>query len=414
MTDPTELSEGQLVDSGALPPDDFHGCIDRTQEVASYDIIPPSGLMERVAHEAEGLLVDREALSSAALALLAGNIVLQGPPGTGKSSLARALCRAFGAVAMGVTAHEDWSTLDVIGHQELTVDEAGAEHVVPVNGFFTEAALRCAGAVSRHFDAPDEPQAVWLLIDELNRAHPDKAFGELFTVLGTDETVPVTLTYQHEGNRNLVVPRRFRIIATINSVDKQFVNSLSQGIRRRFTFITIDIPGPRFEGEDWTSSDPWSSAAVREFHMVPRRAAHRIRRRLSSTDPEFDPMSFDQRVGLSSPSSIEAMVQLFEFAEKVRYASAGSGIPYLPIGTAQLIDTVELFLTHLHFAEPESTDRVRLMDWAISMKLAPLFDTDTIAPSDLLAFASALKPPFDAHTRRELQRILAEGLYYVP
>ena len=73
-----------------------------------------------------------------------------------------------------------------------------------------------------------------MLIDELNRAYIDRAFGELFSVLGTDEITPIVLPYQDEGNRVIVTPKRFRIIATINTLDRQFVNSLSQGLKRRF------------------------------------------------------------------------------------------------------------------------------------------------------------------------------------
>ena len=104
----------------------------------------------------------------------------------------------------------------------------------------------------KHFDTPSEPQAEWLLVDELNRAYLDKAFGELFTVIGTDELIPITLPHQRVGNRELVIPRRFRMIGTINSVDRQYVNSLSQAIRRRFTFVTVDIPTRRQSGENWS------------------------------------------------------------------------------------------------------------------------------------------------------------------
>src|SRR5206468_1431545 len=119
-------------------------------------------------------------------------------------------------------------------------------------------------------------QATWLLIDELNRAHPDKAFGELFSVLGADEPVDITLGYQQKGNDVLIVPRRFRIIATVNSIDKQFVNALSQGLRRRFTFLTFDIPPQRGANQQWGSD---ASLATREFAMVGTIAAQRAARR---------------------------------------------------------------------------------------------------------------------------------------
>ena len=145
-----------------------------------------------------------------------------------------------------MTAHEDWTVFDVVGRLELSITAERKEEIRPVNGFFTEAVIRCANNIVRHFDEPEEPQAEWLLIDELSRAHLDKAFGELFTVLGTDDLVPITLPHQKPGNRDLVIPRRFRIIATLNSVDRQFVNSLSQGLRRRFTRYPRHPGAPKY------------------------------------------------------------------------------------------------------------------------------------------------------------------------
>src|SRR5260370_19149150 len=122
-----------------------------------------------------------------------------------------------------------------------------------------------------HFDQPTEPQAEWLLIDEINRAHMDRAFGELFTVLGTDESIATTLPHQREGNRNLVIPKRFRIVATLNSFDRQFVNNLSQAIRRRFTFITVNIPDKPPDGA--ASGKASNHLAIQEHKILLERAA---------------------------------------------------------------------------------------------------------------------------------------------
>jgi 5-methylcytosine-specific restriction protein B len=261
----SEASAQDLIKNHAMWPDDFHDCIPRIAEVANLDLDIPADLTERIAKAAETLLVDAAFLDECAAALIAGNVVLQGPPGTGKSTLARALADAFNVELVSVTAHDDWSTFEVIGRQELRVDDHNNEEIVPINGHFTEAVIRCAGSIPSHTDNPTKRQATWLLVDELNRAHPDKAFGELFSVLGADEPVDITLGYQVKGNDVLVVPRRFRIIATVNSIDKQFVNALSQGLRRRFTFLTFDVPPRRGAGELWGSND---SLATREFSVV--------------------------------------------------------------------------------------------------------------------------------------------------
>ena len=272
----SEHSAADLMENGAMSPDDFHDCIPRISEVADFDLLVSSDLDEKISREAEGLLVDPSLLRQCAAALTAGNVVLQGPPGTGKSTLARALARAFNSELTSVTAHEEWSTFEVVGRQELRVSDSGAEEIVPVNGHFTEAVIECAGKIPKHLDDERNPQATWLLIDELNRSNPDRAFGELFSVLGSDEPVRISLSHQTKGNDVLVVPRRFRIIATVNSIDSQFVNGLSQALRRRFSFLTLDIPPQRQDGEEFGSG---SGLAAQEFSVVINAAIDRVTRR---------------------------------------------------------------------------------------------------------------------------------------
>lgn len=405
----TNVAESTLVEQGAIPPEDFHDFIERTDEVAAWELEIQPDMETRLARFAAELLIAPELLRAAAAALSAGHLVLQGPPGTGKSSLARVLCRAFMADRYEVTAHEDWTTFEVIGRQELRVSDRG-EEIMPVNGHFTEAAIRCAGQIVRHFDHPDEPQATWLIVDELNRAHIDKAFGELFTVLGTDEVVPITLPHQRAGNRVLVTPRRFRVIATLNSIDRQFVNSLGQGLKRRFTFLTVDVPPHRRAGEVWGSDHEGASLASREFTVVVRRAARNVARRTAPDDADRRATEYVELVNGPARPHVEA---LFSLAETVRYAGRNSQQPFLPIGTAQLIDTVELFLTRTVVERLDPAAAESAMDWAASVKLSPLFDTDAIRPEDLERFADALREPFDGLMRRELCTIVAAGQYAV-
>jgi len=407
-----EVKEDELVEDGALPPDDFHESIERIQEVAGYDIEIPEDLIERLNQAAEHLLIPAETLLSAMTALLTGHLILQGPPGTGKSSLARALCRAFNCSVLPVTANENWSSFEVIGRQELRITKDG-ETIVPVNGFFTEAVVRCASAIVRHFDEPSEPQAEWLLIDELNRSHVDKAFGELFTVLGTDELVPITLSHQAMGNRELITPKRFRIIATLNSIDRQFVNSLGQGLKRRFTFITIDVPSPLKSEENWSDDNVNASQASREFLIVQRKAAERIAKRLALGDEQKYQDHQKALLDLLRNQSKKALEALFTLVATVRYADAGSKAPFLPIGTAQMIDVAELFMTRAYMENAEENQLLTLIDWAVSIKLAPLFDADTVNVAELDDFAKALPEPFNHLTRKEIQQIVAAGLYFV-
>lgn len=407
------VNEETLIEQGAIPPTEFHDKIERIREIAEYDIDAPDDLTTRLERATDGLLIAPDTLKAAAAALRVGHLILQGPPGTGKSSLARALCEAFHVSSLPVTAHEDWTVFDVIGRLELRLSNDRKEEILPVNGYFTEAVVRCANSIVRHFDEPTEPQAEWLLIDEINRAHMDRAFGELFTVLGTDAAIPTTLPHQREGNRNLVIPKRFRIVATLNSFDRQFVNNLSQAIRRRFTFITVNIPDRRPAGTVWTSTAAPIPLALQEYTIVIERAASRIAKRLTSLDTSKTAgMLKNIRERLRGPLAA-LMASLFDLIERVRYAGPDQRIPHLPIGTAQIIDTVELFMLKVLQDDLADVDAGTALDWAVSVKVVPLFDSDVVAPEALKEFASTLTSPFDKYTKREFLNILAAGMHFV-
>ena len=407
------VNEESLVEQGAIPPTEFHDKIERIREIADYDIDAQADFAKRLEKATEGLLIAPETLKAAAAALRVGHLILQGPPGTGKSSLARALCEAFHVSAFPVTAHEDWTVFDVIGRLELRLNSERKEEIKPVNGYFTEAVIRCANSIVRHFDEPTEPQAEWLLIDEINRAHMDRAFGELFTVLGTDAALPTTLPHERDGNRNLVIPKRFRIVATLNSFDRQFVNNLSQAIRRRFTFITVNIPDKRPGGVAWTSTSAPVPLALQEYSVVIERAAGRVAKRLTSLDTSKTAGVLKSiREKLKGPLA-PLMANLFDLVERVRYAGPDQKIPHLPIGTAQLIDTVELFMLRVVQDDVANAEAGSILDWAVSVKIVPLFDSDVVAPEALKEFAATLTSPFDKQTKREFLNILAAGMHFV-
>ena len=165
------------------------------------------------------------------------HIMLYGPPGTGKTTLARHIASSLpGGQWTLVTGSSDWSSQDIIGGYQPVGD--GNVDFVP-------------GILLRDFDRP-------FIIDELNRCDIDKVIGPLFTVLSGQQT---TLPYRTDikdknSSPYAILPRpnatasehefapgpAWRIIATINSIDKASLYQMSYALSRRFGWVYVDAP----------------------------------------------------------------------------------------------------------------------------------------------------------------------------
>ena len=169
------------------------------------------------------------------------HIILYGPPGTGKTTLAGLISnKLFSCESRFETAVADWTPFETIGGLRLTVID-GQESLQPELGVITEAIVACLNRIGEQAFADSGPQGVWLVLDEMNRANMDAAFGQVFTAL--DQRHPeVSLPFFDAARRRLTVPKRFRIIGTMNTYDKNFLFRLSYALTRRFALIPVDVP----------------------------------------------------------------------------------------------------------------------------------------------------------------------------
>lgn len=368
---------------------DFEDDYSQTQSLVdvplrSGDVDMISAEASRMTEEGDLLFPDQETLIRRIVSgLLAGHIILAGPPGTGKTTLAKLMAEAFDCTYRVETATADWSTYDVIGGLQPKLNSDSpvvTETIAPWQGHVTRAVLECARNVALNQEDPTNhsQQAHWLVIDEFNRSEIDKAIGGLYTVLGGGSAESLKLWFEQEPAKHEVwIPGRFRIIATLNSVDTSYVYRFSQGLTRRFRQIYVGVPSQDQVPEEM------------------KRATNQALQWLSQTYPDgLDSAAVRSRVEAAT-DKLAGVISLLRYGDD---AVAG-----WPIGTAQVVDVLREVALHAR----GDSDLQPHLDMALADLIVPQMGDLTATQLDSFeaAFTNGGSYADFARTRRALALI---------
>lgn len=369
-----ELNKIEQYNKGAIFPSNYDETYIATKHISKEPLAIPNDVSEKLkkAIDAKNLYFgDDTVLNEILIGIIKGNIILQGPPGTGKTTLAKILCDVFNTSSTEITAISDWTTYDTIGGIQPTVDENGNETFDGKNGLIVNAILKSCNTILQNKNPDNEEnnvQADWLIIDELNRCEIDKVFGDLFTAFGNDDVSiekKISLWFHKNPNKKeLYIPNKFRIIGAMNNTDKDFVFNISQGLSRRFTFITILPPN-----EQHFSNEIENAKKISEEKAL---------KKLSGFKYNIDTTVFNNILTSSEFKNADNLINLL--LKQIRYNHEGDD-SYLgfQLGTAQIIDLYEsIFIALIVTNYNQSSDKNNLItdiiDSQISNKIIPQLD----------------------------------------
>lgn len=343
-----------------------------TQHVQTPELKLPTAdeLERRITQATEQLLIDPSIVRQMYYALASGkHVILYGPPGTGKTTLAREVARHVFEVETSIrTASADWTTFDTIGGIRVRSTEEGFEAFEPSDGCITEAILNCCNCIMADNTTGGKAQASWLILDELNRAKIDYILGDMFTAM--DEGTCIALDYYRGSskpeNTVLYIPRRFRIIGTMNTYDKNYLFRLSYALIRRFAFVYVPVP----------------LDIDQELNKIGERASERAKVRLGDSFPDSDDTS----------ALMSKWKPTFDLLRRFVAQVRGDEQEQLnrQIGTAQLIDVMVYVTTALVLGADESeVAQYTALDTALKTYIVP--QLEGLRRDSLENFANWLK-----------------------
>lgn len=312
----------------------------------------------------------------AAAHLVAGkNVVFYGPPGTGKTRAANLLSNALCESDSLVTANAEWSNYQVVGGYRPAGETWEVEP-----GFLTAEAEHCAETLR------SKSRPSWLIIDELNRANLDEAFGDVFTLLDVDYRKEEFLSYAGE---KVPVPLSFRILATMNTYDQAQLFSLGYAFRRRFAFIQVPSLLKNKDQSEKTRSGtpslPWEphdlskeltslieEAAV-ESMCLGTNGEGLVDEDVAAIFPEFANERKLKKIvaGLRNDSDL-GVAGLAPTETLIHFSTEVIEKDIIDVGQALLIDAVKYLIAH-QLLFPEATSRSTLDD-AVVAHIVPQFE----------------------------------------
>jgi len=338
--------------------------------------------------QSERLLTLDEIDKTAIVHLIAGrNLIFYGPPGTGKTRkavrIARLFCGEDDNSFSFVTANAEWTTYDVVGGPTL----AGERKLMFKPGFLVLAAIEC----SRSLKSSGFPH--FLIIDEINRANLDLAFGKIFSLLDMEYRDQPILDSSEllgmenaEEYRNIKIPKEFRILATMNTYDTALLFSLGYAFRRRFAFIEIGSPfiGETKEKYELNEKE-WSAL---EIHLDDRIGdlSKEIENWISKAVFLRLPPSLKLKLGL--PEEFDLTKSMRQINNKIKNGEVDPFNPYklacslseimteekiIEAGYAQAVDFIKYALVYaaIFSKEKVKVDLVKAMDEAVKAYFIP-------------------------------------------